>query len=178
MKYFWVLTFLLLLSCEGDKIKPAVDLSSQEDNMPDIESWNTEIIFSELGEIKAVLNTDHLTKFDEQKVTYLEGVKIDFFSETGVKTTTLTSKRGRVDDITKNMFAIDSVVVVSDSGVVLNTEELMWQNKIRKITSDRFVTIDSPEEHIEGIGFESDQGLENYKIYKITYSATYTDTTK
>jgi len=41
----------------------------------------------------------------------------------------LTSIRGKVDDVTKNMFAIDSVVAKNDSGVVLRTNELMWRNK-------------------------------------------------
>jgi len=46
---------------------------------------------------------------------------------------------------------------------------LKWRDKDRKIVSDKFVTIDSPDEHIEGYGFESDQHLRNYVIYNITY---------
>jgi hypothetical protein len=45
----------------------------------------------------------------------------------------------------------------------------MWRNKDRKIVSDKFVTILSPKEKIQGYGFESDQSLRNYIIYNITY---------
>ena len=98
-----------------------------------------------------------------------EGLKVEFFNSLEMKTTTLTAKRGRVDERTNDLFAIDSVVAVNDSGIVVKTDELMWRNKDKKIVSDKFVTIDSPIEHIEGYGFESDQHLRNYVIYNITY---------
>jgi hypothetical protein len=61
------------------------------------------------------------------------------------------------------------VVAVNDSGVVLTSEEIIWRNKDKKITTDKFVTIESPDEIIQGYGFESDQQLKNYVIYNITY---------
>jgi len=115
------------------------------------------------------LYSKHLLKYDDKKEIFLEGVKIDFYEEDGTKTSTLTSKKGKVDESLKNMFAIDSVVAVSDSGVTLRTDELMWNNQKRKITTDKFVTIISPDEEIQGYGFESDQSLDNYVIYNITY---------
>ncbi|WP_157867476.1 hypothetical protein [Melioribacter roseus] len=71
-----------------------------------------------------------------------------------------------------DMFAYDSVVAVNDSGTVLKTSELMWRNSDRKILTDKFVSIKSKDEIIEGYGFLSDQQMTNYVIFKITYSAT------
>jgi hypothetical protein len=68
------------------------------------------------------------------------------------------------------------VVVFSDS-VTIKTDEMMWRNKDRKIVSDKFVTVISPNETIKGYGFESDQSLTNYVIYNITY-VTRSDTTQ
>ena len=70
------------------------------------------------------------------------------------------------------MYAIDSVVAVSDSGVTLTTDELIWKNKTKKIVSDKFVRIVSDDEILEGYGFESDQDLQNYTIFDITYITT------
>ena len=173
--FLFLILVLFIFSCSEEKVKPAVDLTLTEERIPDYESWKTEIIFSSQGVLEAVLFADHLQKFEEDHTTFLDSVKVDFYDEDGNKTTVLTSNKARVDDITKNMFATENVVVKSDSGVVLKTEELTWQNKIQKITSDQFVTITSPAETIQGYGFESDQGLRNYKIFKITYSATVTD---
>jgi LPS export ABC transporter protein LptC len=110
--------------------------------------------------------------FEKQKITLLDGVKIDFYDKEQKKKSFLTSLRGKVDDVTQNMYAIDSVVAKNDSGVVLRTNELMWRNKDQKITSDKFVKITSPKETIEGYGFESDQHLDNYVIFNVTYSST------
>lgn len=168
---FVILFFISILffSCGEEKIKPVIDSSTAGGEIPAQESWNAKIIFTEEGKVKAILYSDHLQKYDETKETFLEGVKIDFFDEDGTKSSTLTSKKGKVDETTKNMLAIDSVVAVSDSGVTLRTDELMWNNSKRKITTDKFVTIISPDEEMQGYGFESDQGLDNYVIYNITY---------
>ncbi len=76
----------------------------------------------------------------------------------------------------QDMYAIDSVVAVSDSGVTLTTDELIWKNKSKKIITDKFVRIVNKEEIIEGYGFESDQNLHNYTIFNITYITTVEDT--
>ena len=160
---------IFMFSCSEEKINPVIDSSTTNGEIPSQESWNSKITFTEDGNVKAVLYSDYLKKYDESKETMLEGVKIVFFNKDGTRASTLTSKKGRVDEASKNMFAIDSVVAVSDSGVTVRTDELMWNNSKNKITTDKFVTIISPEEEISGYGFESDQSLDNYVIYNITY---------
>jgi LPS export ABC transporter protein LptC len=171
MKFF-LPTFLLLflISCTGKDVKPKVDSSFIVEELPAQESWNSTIFFTDSGKTVAILYTGHLQLFNTRKETILDdGVKVEFFNSLEVRTTTLTSKRGRVDEKTNDLYAIDSVIAVNDSGIVVKTDELKWRDKDRKIISEKFVTIDSPDEHIEGYGFESDQHLRNYVIYNITY---------
>lgn len=171
MRYLSSFLFLLLLiNCTGKDVKPKVDSSFVVEELPAQESWNSTIFFTDSGKTRAILYSGHLQVFSNRKETILgDGVKVEFFNSLEIKTTTLTSKRGRVDEKTNDLYAIDSVVAVNDSGIVVATDELKWREKDRKIISDKFVTIDSPDEHIEGYGFESDQHLRNYIIYKITY---------
>ena len=159
-----------LIDCDGKDVKPHVDTSVSGGELPAQESWSSTVFFTDSGKTKAVLYTGHLQVYNMRKETILdEGVKVEFFNSNEIKTTTLTSIRGRVDERTNDLYAIDSVVAVNDSGIVVKTDELKWRNRDKKIVSDKFVTIDSPEEHIEGYGFESDQHLRNYVIYNITY---------
>jgi LPS export ABC transporter protein LptC len=165
-----ILLLLSLISCTGKDVKPKVDSSFVIEELPAQESWNSTVFFTDSGKTVAILYTGHLQLFNTRKETILDdGVKVEFFNSLEVRTTTLTSKRGRVDERTNDLYAIDSVVAVNDSGIVVKTDELKWRNKDKKIASDKFVTIDSPDEHIEGYGFESDQHLRNYVIYNITY---------
>lgn len=167
-----ILIGLALTFCGEEKFKPQIDASLSAEQIPVQESWDTKIVFTEDGKTKAVLYSDHIRAYEDRNVKILEGVKIDFYNEEGNVSSTLTSKRGRINDLTNDMYAIDSVVAVSDSGVVLRTDELMWRNKEKKIKTDKFVTIIDGDEKIEGYGFESDQNLRNYTIYNITYITT------
>jgi LPS export ABC transporter protein LptC len=171
MKYFVfvLLAFMIFSSCSSKRVKPLVDLNLKIEELPSQESWNSIITFSDSGKTKAILWAGHLQKYDEKRETFMDqNVKVDFYDPNEIHTSTLKSKKGRVDEATNNLFAIDSVVVFSDS-VTIKTDEMMWRNKDRKIVSDKFVKVISPTETIEGYGFESDQSLSNYVIYNITY---------
>jgi len=174
MRYLLSFIFLIsLIGCTSKDVKPKVESSFIAEELPAQESWNSTVFFTDSGKTAAILYTGHLQLFNIRKETILEdGVKVEFFNSLEVKTTTLTSKRGRVDERTNDLYAIDSVVAVNDSGIVVRTDELKWRNRDQKIVSDKYVTIDSPDEHIEGYGFESDQHLRNYVIYNITYITT------
>ncbi len=174
---FTLFSLILLLSCSSKRVKPSIDGNLSVEELPSQESWNSVITFSDSGKISAILYAGHLRKYDDKRETFLDqNIKVDFYDQNEVQTTTLTSIRGRVDETTNNLYAMDSVVVSSDS-VTIKTDEMMWRNKDRKIVSDKFVTVISPQEEIQGYGFESDQNLNNYVIYNITY-VTRPDSTK
>jgi LPS export ABC transporter protein LptC len=171
MKLISLLTVVILISsCSDQKVKPSIDPSLSVEELPAQESWNATIFFSDSGITTAILDAGHLRMFNESRETLLDQkIKVDFFNEEEIKTTTLTAERGRVDDATRDLYAIENVVVVNDSGTTITTDELKWRNSDKKIVSDKFVTIISPKEKIQGYGFESDQHLQNYVIYNITY---------
>lgn len=165
-----VLILGFLTGCEKNKVTPVVEKNpSNFKVIPDQESWNSKIVFTNAGKPRAILYAKHLQVFETKNLTLLFGIKIFFFNEKGKQTSVLTAKRGKVDEKTKDMFAYDSVVARNDSGFTLRTDFLKWNNKTRKISTDRFVTIDNNKEHIEGFGFDADEDLKNYVIRKVTY---------
>ncbi len=160
-------------SCDDTKIKPDVDLTLQDENIPIQESWNSKILFTENGKLKGILYTDYLQAFNEPREKLLDKVKVEFYNPDGKKTSQLTSKRGRIDDNTQDMYAIDSVVAINDSAnVKLESEELMWRKSDEKIVTDKFVRITTETEVIEGYGLVSDQSIKNYVIKNVTYQTT------
>ena len=175
MKYliFPIIIWLFIYGCTKEKVEPTVNVQLTAEEIPDQESWNSTIFFTDSGKTRAILNAGHIKVFSKIKETLLDSnIRVDFYNNEEIHTTTLTSKRGKVDEKTNNLYAIDSVVAVNDSGIVITSDEMIWRNKDRKIVSDKYVTIVSPKEKIEGYGFESDQNLRNYIIYNITYITT------
>lgn len=168
--YLFLILLLTSTSCNAPKIKPLVDPSLDVKNLPSQESWDSEVIFSDSGITKAILYAGHMRVLEKEQETLLDkNIKVVFYNPDFKITSVITAKRGKVNDITKDLYAIDSVVAVGDSGSVVTTEELIFRNRDKKLVSDKFVTIVSPTETIKGYGFESDQNLMNYVVYKITY---------
>jgi LPS export ABC transporter protein LptC len=160
---------LSLLGACGRQGTPPIAGGADWRGLPDQESWNSKVIFSDSGRTRAILKATHISQYEARRETLLDsGVTVDFFDGDGAHTAVLTSRRGRVNDETRDLEAFENVVFRSDSGTVVKTEYLLWENAQKKIRGDKFVTIDSPKEHLEGYGFEADQNLKNYVIFRVS----------
>ncbi len=156
----------VLISCEDKFEPPKSNLSSE--NIPVQESWNSTVTFSDSGFVKAILKAGHISAFSDKGYTLIDsGAVVDFYKN-GEIVSTLTGMRGKVEDMSKDIEIYDSVRVINKAGSELKTSKLLWKNKTQKVYSDVFVKITTPKERIEGVGFESDQNLTNYKIYKVS----------
>ncbi len=165
-----VLIVALFSGCE-EKLKPAV-VPVPSNELPSQESWNSTVVFSDSARLKAVLWAGHIAAYPSQQVTELsESLHVDFFDIEERHSSLLTARRGIVHDGTRDLEAYEHVVVTSDSGTVLKTERLFWNNSTQRIHTDAFVEIISPTEHIMGHGMDSDQGLKNYRIFRVTGQA-------
>ena len=167
---FPLLFVLILLSgCDNtEKLNP-LQKGIKTEVLPDQQSINSTISFTDSGKVIATLTSGVIKVYYLRNETLLENkVRVDFYNEEGKVEAVLTGESGRVDDVTKDIFIYGNVVVENDSGMVLKSEKLMWRNADRKIWTDEFVKIKTKTEDIEGYGFESDQSLRNYTIYKVT----------
>jgi len=159
----------LLTGCE-EKLRPA--LVAVQHEIPSQESWNSRVVFSDSARVKAILWAGHISMFSAGRYTLLDdSIHVDFYNDAGEHTSSMTARRGRVNDATRDFEAYENVVVVSDSGTTLKTEQLFWNNNDRTVHTDAFVDILSPTEHIMGTGLISDQSLKNYRIFRVTGQA-------
>jgi len=169
--FLFFILVVLLVGCEGKVKPPITSLGIQKEN-PTQESWNATITFTDSGRITGILRAGYIAIYSEKNFTRLDSnIKVDFYDENQNHTSVLTARRGMVNDLTHDLEAHENVVVVSDSGTTLNTQELYWTNATQKIHSPAYVEITSPTEHIQGQGFESDKSLKHYVIIKVTGKA-------
>ena len=169
---FQLLILSLLFLCCENKVKPSVSATGLGQDIPSQESWNASITFTDSGKITGVLHAGHISVFPNKKFTRLDSnITVDFYDNNQHHTSVLTAKRGTVNDLTHDFEAHENVVVRSDSGTTLLTEELFWTNATQKVHTQAYVEIMSPTEQIQGHGFESDQSLKHYTIFKVTGKA-------
>jgi LPS export ABC transporter protein LptC len=138
------------------------------DSIPSQESFHTTVTFSDSGKVKAVLKAGHIRVFGKYNYTLIDsGAAVDFYKN-GIYHSTLTGKKGNIFDATKDVEVYDSVRIVSTEGSTLSTNKLYWVNKTRRIKTDEYVHIKTKTDDIQGYGFESDENLRNYSIYKVS----------
>jgi len=169
LKYILPVIFLTVIfySCENKFQPPKTDYNKGE--IPDQESWNSSVVFSDSGKIKAVLKAGHIAVYNSHNYTLIDsGATVDFYKD-GEIVSTLTGKRGKVLEPSKDIEMFDSVIVISrKNNTTVNTQRMYWNNKLQEVSSDAFVKIKTEKEDIEGYGFKSDQNLKNYSIFKVT----------
>ena len=137
--------------------------------MPQQESWNSTVVLSDSGRIQARIHAGFIRKFDAPQETLMDsGIVVYFYNELGKQTTVMTAESGTVNEQTYDLEANGSVVVVSDDSTKLKADRLFWDNKRRLIHTPDYVTVTSARENVQGQGFESDQRLRNYRIFRVT----------
>ncbi|MCX7736195.1 MAG: LPS export ABC transporter periplasmic protein LptC [Candidatus Kapabacteria bacterium] len=172
VRLFFVLVLLIgLLSCSESSTYKNFVKENQSEIKPDQTGYDIEVAFMDSSLTKAILKAKKSRIYQERMETFLDdNIMVEFFSKDGKKRVSLlTADSAKIDDRTKDMTAWGKVIVIADSsGTVLETKLLMWDNKNQKLYSTEFVTITSPNEKLQGYGFESDQNLSNYKIFKVS----------
>jgi LPS export ABC transporter protein LptC len=171
MRYALLLFIIMLAACDDKSAKPPrIDLLYVTNDYPVQETWEARIVFTDSGRIKAQLEAAHVMQFTRQGSTEkkMEGrVRADLYDENGMHSSTLTANRATIQS-NNDIEAFEKVVIVSDDCTTVRTEYLKWTSADRKVRSDKFVTIKRPTETLSGYGFESDQSLKHYRIFKAT----------
>ncbi len=166
LKYFSliILIFLLMQGC-GNVEENQSTVSLDKKSIPDQESWQSTIIMTRDAKKFAEIWAGYIAYFNDKGQTILtDSIHADFYDRDGIHNSVLTADSGVVYNKTNNLFAYGHVVVVSDSGIVLQTHELRWDDERQKIISDVAVKFTTPEDTLIGDSFISDPDLQNYEI--------------
>jgi len=152
----------------SDPERDGKTITLTRENFPDQESWNPTIIFTKEGKKRAVVKSGHLAKYsDRQEVILDENVDTDFYSIEGKHMSNVKSDKALVFESTDNLLAIGNVIVVSDSGVTLSTDSLLWNTKAERVTTkDTIMLTTESNDTLYGIGFESNADLTRWKIHR------------
>jgi LPS export ABC transporter protein LptC len=159
-----LLSAMLLFSCT--KIEEEQSTSSLDQaRIPDQESWKSVITMTKDGKKFAEVWAGYIAFYNEQGKTFLrDSIHADFFDKNGIHNSTLTADSGIVFNQSNNLVAFGEVKVVSDSGVVLETRELRWDNEKQKIITEVEVRFSTQIDTLLGDSFTSDPDLTKYEI--------------
>ena len=170
--YEW-LAFILLIVSAGiwgcTKLEEGPTGEPGPTEFPEQELFDATINFYQNDRLTGILEAGRIRKYAKRSTVLLDsGVVMEFYNAEGQHTSTLTSDSGRADESRNDMIAMGHVVAHSDSGEMLETQQLRWENRTRKIISDVPVKLSTPTDTIFGVGFISDENLKNWQIREPT----------
>jgi LPS export ABC transporter protein LptC len=166
-----IICMAALLSCNNDLKE--VNRLNQPDTTPSMFARNVSIAESEFGRTKYDLTSPYLKRYETpgkgSSTIFPSGFRVVFYDslQPGKIRTEITAEYGLDDESNRRMEAKRNVIVINHlKGEKLNTERLVWDKNTKKVYSDKFVTITTPDKIIYGEGMESDEKFERWTIKK------------
>jgi LPS export ABC transporter protein LptC len=131
---------------------------------------NVEILYSDSAHVRVRVTgptmLNHLDRRDPHQ-EFPDGLVVDFFGEGKEVESRLTAKYGVRYPNEGLVIVRDSVVWQSIEQEKLETSELRWDERQKKVYTNKFVRITRPDEIVYGHGFEANQDFSYSKIQAI-----------
>ncbi len=164
-----LLAATMLFSCENDMT--AVIKLSTKDSIPDITVNNVHVKQSEKGKITLELTAPKMISYQtrEAYTEFPNGLKIVFYDSINQPKSELTANYGINWENKHTMEARGNVIVRNfQKHEQLNTESLQYDQNFKKVSTDEFVKITTPDRTILGKGMESDELFGNWVIKNVS----------
>jgi LPS export ABC transporter protein LptC len=101
--------------------------------------------------------------YEKSNTAKAQDIKIIYWRG-GHPSSTLTARRGFVKTDTNDIRAEENVVMVSQEGVVLRTERLLWNHQLGRLSTDLPVTVERQGSVLTGVGLTADSELKHVEI--------------
>lgn len=155
-----------------DRKEPPVETRSALADSADQVMYGANFNLTDKGLSRAELASDTAYFFDENTRIELRKVEVTFYTTTGARDAYLTSKRGTYNSRIGSMLARRDVVVITEEGRRLTTQELKYDQSQNEISSDSAFVLTEPGRRLEGIGFRSDPNMQNVQILRTKSGST------
>jgi LPS export ABC transporter protein LptC len=129
------------------------------------------LYYSDKGQVKAVVHAQEMFRNEAADPAYTEirnGLKVEFLNDSLAVESTLTAKSAKIFDGQSNVIVRNQVVVVNKKGQRLETEEIVWNQRLDRFYTNKKVTIKTPPDQvINGTGLEANADFSWYSITKM-----------
>lgn len=167
MRYLPSLTLAVLLAaCGSGSTTPAPVADASELPADNVIQGLRHVMTNE-GVRTGILNGDTAYMYEVGRKLDLRGVELEFFSETGVRSGTLTSETGEYDISTGAFVARGDVVLVTETPEGrrrLETEELHYDVQGDRLWSDVEFTLTQDGRVTRGTSFTSDARFQSWTV--------------
>lgn len=159
---------LLFSSCSGRK-KGLGAAITERDSLPVMDTRGVTTLISDSGVTRYRINTAEWLIYDRKSPSYWsfeKGVYLEKFDSLFQVEASIQSDTAYYYDKEKLWKLMGNVHIQNLKGEKFDTELLYWDQNKKKVYSDRRIRIEQPERIIFARGFESNEQMTNYTLFK------------
>jgi len=169
----------MLFACKNDM--ETISSYTVDETLPSESAKDIEMIYSDSGRVMIKLVSPILNRYitESPYIEFPEGLHLYFYDSLMNVKSELTANYGINWENKKTMEVKDDVVITNhEKNEVLNTEHVIWDQRIKKIYSDVFVKRTTPDGVLYGEGFDADESLKSWKLRKVSGEFTFEEDEK
>jgi LPS export ABC transporter protein LptC len=160
----------LLVACNTAADNPAPKIKY---NGPIMQTGDVTTLYSDSALLKAKLQAKLEWRYENGNAQYPKGIHVTMYDRKQQISSTLRANYAKYDKQRDSYFARGNVIVNNVAkGETMKTEELHWDKLKRQIHTDKFVSIQTSTDVVQGNGLISDDGFVHWKILNPTGSFT------
>jgi LPS export ABC transporter protein LptC len=154
----------LFLSCT--KLEEQKPQQGAEKKIPVLELKDSIKVDMYDGSVRAwILNTNYMKKLANTDILFARPIDMVMYDSSGKESAWVSADSGSADESVTFVSVWGHVRARSLEGVIVEADSLRWRKRTNKVSTDGWVKVVSQEgDTLTGVGFISDDRLENWKI--------------
>mgnify|MGYP000950680785 CR=1 FL=1 len=118
---------------------------------------------------RAIITAPKVKRYtkEQSKLEFSNGLLVKFYDALDM-ISVLRADYGVNDDAKQLIVTSGNVHMENSKGEIMETEELIWNVKTRKVSTDKAIVIKTPDNIIRGFGLDADEDFSNYTIRRVT----------
>ncbi len=130
-------------------------------------------LYDDAGVLEAIVTGDAGVIDEAARTASVDsGIVVRFLGTDEYRALTLTAQTARANDRSKEVVATGSVSIDSESGVILETEHLIWDGRRRRFSAPGFVRITNGTDVEEGTQLDANADLTEWSMQEIRGQTT------
>jgi LPS export ABC transporter protein LptC len=146
-------------ACGGGGARPTTTIQEADTADQVLEGFSHYVTSDGVRRTRVEADTAYF--FEGSQLASLRRVRVTFYDPKGAEASRLTSRRGSYHWQDGSMDADGDVVVTGQDGRRLESEDLKFDNKANRISTDKPFRFRRGDEFIQGTGFSSDPDFKN-----------------
>lgn len=166
----------MFVSCENNLTNVKVITASID--TPDRILTDFHSYYSDSGIVRYEILAAKMEDFsvDNPKTIFRNGLTVKYYSDSSNLISTLSAEYAEFKPLENAIIARNNVIFTNhEKKQTLKTEELFWDQRLKKIRTTKRFYLESPNTTAEGTGLTADETFSNYTM--TNFSLIYTDTT-